>query len=232
MKQCDISKVPILLDLFQVVPAKRDEQWKEQFFTNVIDASFRCETPQIFTGPDGFPYFSLFSPEPLKPFDSFCICNLLESATNEGFGIAINRREKGVDWVFSYGDLLTLRLTGNFQVAGEPMPAKPPEKSILKKAERVLTGAPSESYLPSYTRGVIRRFMQHSLGVKEPAVFLMHRPADSQPQQLVFSLFPEQFRSETDYFNVLQRFSWFLPRRYSITGIPKSSDMCRNFVPL
>jgi len=35
--------------------------------------------------------------------------------------------------------------------------------------------------------------MQQSLGVKKPAVFLMHRPAASQPLQLVFSVFQNSF---------------------------------------
>ena len=83
MKQCDVSKVEILLDLFKVTADQRDDEWTDMFYANVIDASFRAETPQIFHGPDGFPYFSLLNPEPLKPFDSFCLCNLLvEGALN------------------------------------------------------------------------------------------------------------------------------------------------------
>jgi hypothetical protein len=231
MKQCDISKVQVLRDLFGVSPEERGDPWIDQFYAAVVDASFRCEAPQIFIGPDGFPYFSLLSPEPLKSFESFCICNLVEAATNDGFGIAINRRADGVDWVFTYGDLLSLRLTGSLR-AVTPTPNKPAEKIVVSAGEHVLTGAPSESYLPSYTRAVIRRFMQDSLGVAKPGVFLMHRAADPQPQQLLFSVFPEQFRSEAEYFDALKWLSWFLPRYYSITGIPKSSDLCRHFVPL
>jgi len=232
MKQCDITKVGILLKLFSIDPDKRDDKWRNKFYANVVDASFRCETPQIFVGPDGFPYFSLLSPEPMKPFDSFCVYNLMESATNDGFGIAINRQGNSVDWVFSYGDLLTLRLTGNLYPAVASIPNRPPEKIAVSSGERVLTGAPSESYLPSYTRAVIRRFMQKSFGIAEPGVLLMHRPADPQPQQLLFSVFPEQFHSEEEYFNTLKWLSWFLPRHYSVTGISKASDLCRDFFPL
>ena len=231
MKQCDITKVGPLLALLETAPTERNAQWLTQFYVSIVDASFRCETPQIFTGPDGFPYFSLLSPDPGKEFDSFCLCNLVGPATEDGFGIAINRRGNNVDWIFSYGDLLAFRLTGNFRDASD-VHAEPPKKIMLEKAETVLTGAPSETYLPSYARSAIKGFMRRSLGIDEPQVFLMHRAADPRPMQLVFSVFREQFETEEQYFLVLNHLSWFLPRHYSITGIPMSSDLRNNFVPL
>ncbi len=229
MKECDINKVQVLLDLFAIAQEKRDEEWREKFYANVVDASFRCETPQIFRGPDGFPYFSLLSPKPLKSFDSFCICNLVETATTNGFGIAINRRADGADWVFSCGDLLTLRLTGGFKTPPVPHIQR---TEITQHEEKVLVAAPSESYLPLYTRAIIRRFMQQSLGVQNPGVVLLISGSDPQPNQLVFSVFREDYATEPEFFNVLKWLSWFLPRNYSITGIPKSSDLVKDFVPL
>jgi hypothetical protein len=74
--------------------------------------------------------------------------------------------------------------------------------------------------------------MQQSLGVQNPGVFLVFRPSAVPPQQLVFSVFREDYATEPEFFGVLKRLSWFLPRNYSITGIPKVSEMCRHFVPL
>lgn len=231
MKQCDITKIEPLLALLKALPASRGEEWTKQFYSTVTDASFRCGNPQIFTGPDGFPYFSLLSPEPLKAFDSFCLCNLAEPATERGFGVALNRRSDGADWVFSYGDMLALRLTGTLM----PQPqieAEPPQKIALGKGEVALFGAPSESYLPKYARNIIRSFMQQSLGIKEPKVFLMHRAADKRPMQIVFSVFREKHKIDQHYFNTLNHLSWFLPRHYSITGIPMFSELCSHFVPV
>jgi hypothetical protein len=232
MKPCDLAKVPIILELFQVASGQRDDAWIEKFFANVVDASFRCETPQIFTGPDGFPYFSLLSPEPLQPFDSFCISNLVEAATDDGYGIALNRRADGVDWVFSYGDLLTLRLTGSLEIAKKPAADEIDGKVVVPDNEPVLIGSPAETFLPAYAKAVIRRFMEESLGVAKPGMFLMSRPNDPRPEQLVFSIFPEQYGSEAEFMGVLQKFSWFLPRRYSVTGISQTSELCRHFIPL
>jgi hypothetical protein len=228
--ECNISKVQVLLDLFAVSPEQRDDEWRNKFYANVVDVSFRCETPQLFAGPDGFPYFSLLSPEPHIGFESFCICNLVEAATRDGFGIVINRRADGADWVFSYGDLVTLRLTGGFHVPSTP--SSPPQKVLTSHGEKVLLGTPSETYLPTYARAVIRRFMQKSLNVENPGVFLMVRASDPVPNQLVFSFFREDYGSDQEYFNVMRWISWFLPRNYQITGVPKSADLCRNFVPL
>jgi hypothetical protein len=229
VKECDITKVQVLTDLFAFSPERRDEGWRDRFFENVVDASFRCETPQVFIGPDGFPYFSLLNPEPGKPFDSFCLCNLAEPATVNGFGIAINRRADGADWVFSYGDLLTYRLTGGFKTP--PVPAMQTTE-VTQHGEVVLSAAPSESYLPSYAKAVIRRFMQQSLKIQKPGVFLMLRRTFVPPKQIVFSIFRDDFATETELFNVLRRISWFLPRNYSITCVSKSSDLCKSFVPL
>jgi len=231
MKQCDISKVEPLLELFKAPQPQRDAQWHEQFYAIVADASFRCETPQVFAGPDGFPYFSLLSPEPFKPFDSFCLSNLAEAATEKGFGVTINRRSDGADWVFSYGDMLALRLTGTLEPQSTG-PGEPPKKITIEKEERVFSGTPSETYLPSCARSVIRQFMQRGLGIQEPKVLLLHRPKDPKPMQLVFSVFREQYQSDHQYFGVLHRLSWFLPRHYTITGVPMSSDLQKELVPL
>lgn len=231
MKTCDIGKVEPLLALLRTPKAERGDSWFDNFYATVVDASFRCEVPQIFTGPDGFPYLSLLSPEPFKPFDSFCLCNLAEPATEQGFGVAINRRANGVDWVFSYGDMLTLRLSRTLK-PHVTEPSEPAKKITIEKGDVAMFGAPSESYLPSYARNVLRQFMRQSLGTTEPKVFLMHRAADTRPMQLVFSVFREQFKTDQHYFDVLNQLSWFLPRHYTITGIPMGSELQKNFVPL
>src|SRR5678810_565128 len=99
--ECDIAKTQIMVDLFGVPTDQRDETWRQTFFENVQTASFACGNPQIFNGPDGFPYFILRTPEPHKPFESFCIRNMKDDFLIEkGFGVAINPKENGVDWAF------------------------------------------------------------------------------------------------------------------------------------
>jgi hypothetical protein len=229
MKVCDINKTGIIVDLFSVPADQRDGAWKKEFFDNVFDASFACGNPQIFRGPDGYPYFQLSTPEPYKSFDSFCICNLLEQATNEGFGIAINPRENGVDWVFTCGDLLTYRLFGAFEV-GQVQQGH--TQTVIQKETQVLVGAPSEAILPAYTRQILKMFIEQNTGDKSPGVFLMNNASATPPQSLVFSIFKEDFPDEARFKSLMIGLSWFLPRHYPPTSISRQPKPISQFYPL
>jgi hypothetical protein len=229
VKVCDINKTQKIVDLFAIPSDQRDIAWKKQFFEDVFDASFACGDPQVFHGPDGFPYFQLSTPEPYKAFDSFCICNLIELATDNGFGIAINPRPDGADWVFSYGDLLSYRLFGAFEVgqvqAGD-------SQTVIHKAAQVLVGAPSEAILPEYTRRILKMFIERNAGNKSPGVFLMNNPSDPIPQALVFSIYREDFQEEAQFQSVMRGLSWFLPRHYPPTSISREGSPISQFYPL
>ncbi len=69
MQPCDIAKVDAVSSLLKVSQNERGAKWRACFFSAVVDASFACGSPQLFTGPDGFPYFALLSPEPYKSFE-------------------------------------------------------------------------------------------------------------------------------------------------------------------
>src|SRR5882724_11707927 len=215
-------------DLFQIPADQRDDQWKQSFYETVIDASFACRDPQVFSGPDGFPYFALMTPEPMKSFESYCLCNLVEFATDDGFGVAINPTETGADWVFTYGDLVTIRMFNSFEV---PVEKRPPEHrtEILDQDEQVLLGSPSEEFLPGYVRAVLRRFLVDGVGLQDPQVLLMNRPFDSPTEQLVFSIYPEDFETEEIFNFVMGRITWFLPRHYPVVSVGREAELENHF---
>lgn len=229
MKVCDLNKVGKILELFSVAADRRDAAWKSDFFANVVDASFACGDPQVISGPDGFPYFQLFCPEPYKSFDSFCICNLLEYTTENGFGIVINPRENNVDWVFSCGDLLSYRLLNSFNV-GEIQQGH--TQTTIQTATKVLVGAPAETILPKYTRHLLKNFMEQKLGLANAGVFLMDNPTASPSRSLVFSIFKEDLETEAQFAVAMNHLSWFLPRHLPPTSISKSENLISQFYPL
>lgn len=231
MPECDITKTGVTLELLETPQDARDAAWRRKFYEAVATASFRCTEPQVAEGPDGFPYFGLLSPEPFVGFESFCISNLLETLTENGLGVAINPEPGGsADWVFSYGDVLTLRLFQSLDVSGAGTPT-PPSAETIEGGAAVLIGQPSETFLPGYCRRAIDRFLK-SRGVVDPKVFVMHRASDAAPQQLVFSVFPEDFPSADAFRDALNRISWFLPRHYPVVAIERASDLARSFAPL
>src|SRR5262249_25866772 len=151
-----------------------------KFYTTVVDASFACGEPQVCEGPDGFPYFGLHSPPPMQPFDAYSISHLLELVTENGVGIALNPRGNDVDWVFTYGELVSLRAFGAFD-ADTPFGDPPPAEENDEKGETtVILGEPSESVLPGYCRRALAAYLKESVGIKKPGVFLMWEELDGK----------------------------------------------------
>ncbi len=229
--ECDITKTQVMVDMFRVPGEQRDDSWHEAFYANVPTASFACADPQVVNGPDGFPYFVLKTPEAGQPFESFCIRNMKDDFLLErGFGVVINPRAGGADWVFSYGDIVNLHLNNEFYTAAPVVNLEKTE--TIREEEQVLVAQPSESYLPGSTRQVLRSFLQ-SIGVKDPGIMMVCRTtAEGALQELAFNIFPDDFPSP-DHFNYrLQQISWFLPRHYIVIAFSRDAALANNFAPL
>lgn len=225
--ECDITKTQVIVELLQVSKDQRDDAWKQKFLDNVQTASFSSENPQIFTGPDGFAYFKLRTPEPNKPFESFCIRNLKDFLLENGFGVAINTGENSVDWVFSHGDIVNLHLRNEFFTKAESGEIKSEE--TLSQGAQILIAQPSESYLPGKTRKALRAFLQ-SIGVEKPKVMMVCRKNNGTfIQELAFNIFREDFNNPDELNNRMAQISWFLPRHYIIVSFPKKSDLTDKF---
>ena len=226
--ECDISKTEIMVRLFQVPQAQRDEAWRSTFLQNVETASFACGDPQVFEGPDGFPYFVLRSPQPNTSFESFCIRNMTEDfLLKEGWGVAINPTENGVDWVFSHGDIVNLFLNKEFYSKVDNVKVKSHE--VLQKEEKVVVGYPSENYLPIATRENLKKFLI-AAGVRQPMMMMVSRMVKGEHiSELAFNVFPENFSNREQLNGFLRQISWFLPRHYIVLAVPRNSELAGHF---
>jgi len=226
--ECDISKTQVMVKLFQVPVENRDDAWEKSFYENVQTASYACGSPQVINGPDGFPYFVLLTPEANKPFESFCIRNMKDDfLLEDGLGVVLNPRENGVDWVFSYGDILNLHLNKEFFSKTDNIELQNVE--TIEKEEEILIAQPSESYFPKQSRAILRSFLQ-SIGVEEPKIMMVCRKMEGEViQELAFNLFAEDFEN-IDHLNFrLKQISWFLPRHYVILSVPKNAEWIAHF---
>ena len=229
--ECDITKTQIMVDLFQVAANERDDEWRNNFYAHVQTASFACGDPQVFNGPDGFPYFVLKTPEPGKPFESFCIHNMKDDfLLAKGLGVAINPGGHSADWVFTYGDIVNLHVNNEFYSEGDHIELQ--NEEIIKKEEEVLVAQPSESYLPKQARLVLSSFLQ-SIGIKKPKIMMICRTIEgSLAQELAFNIFPEDYSSVEQLNSMLKQISWFLPRHYIVLSLPKNSNLTGSFEEL
>ena len=229
--ECDITKTQTMVDLFKIPQEHRDENWRQTFYADVQSASYACGNPQIFTGPDGFPYFVLKIPEANEPFESFCIRNMKDDfLLDKGFGVAINPKGNSVDWVFSYGDIVNLHLNNELFTKTDTVEIE--NEVTLKIDEKMLIAQPSESFLPNQARQALKAFLK-STGIKRPKLMMVCRTIDEQViQELAFNIFREDFKSLDQLNYRLKQISWFLPRHYVVLSVPNESSFTKHFADL
>ncbi len=230
----DLNKTDILCKLVQTPPNERDEKWQQTFLENIGQASFRCGDPQTVIGPDGFPYFQLFLPEPNQSFQCYVIERMKDDfLLASGVGVVINPTPNSADWVLSCGDLLNLHLNKTFYTTTETLFSRETSDETIAENEKVMIGQPSETVLPKQTRYLIAEFLKMN-GVKTPKILLMMRhrqDGNGVSQDIVFNLTPKNFKDENTYRTVMQTISWFLPRHYSFVSMDEQS-LGNGFMPL
>lgn len=216
----DLEKTQALADLFKTPKDARDGDWMKSFYANVADASFASVSPQVMTGPDGFPYFVLNIPESGKEFQCFVITHMLKDLIQMGVGVVIEPGEGRPQWVFSYGDLLGLLIKGDFEPFKNEFSAPPGFSSeVVENREQVLIGAPSEAFYPKAGREVLKRFIE-AQGVSDPKLLLMDRKkGDNLQRELVFDLDDKKAGSHEKARALLGWISWFLPRGYGYCAV-------------
>lgn len=223
MAHFDLEKTNIINALCEIPREQRDAVWVERFFDALPDASMATREGQVFRGPEGFTYFDLHIPEPGKPFETFCVSQLLEHCTTGGLGIAVNPEKQPPDWVFSYGDLWGLRHAGSLRLR-EPNPGQ------LSQGGQVLVAAPSEQLLPTWARGVLKSFIGW-LKVPEPKVLLLVSQEARPAETLVFNVHAEDLGQEA-FANAQRMLSWFIPPHLNVAYVNKGSQFEGQFVPL
>ena len=210
----------IINQLMEVPFAERGEQWRDNFLSYIDGADLKLDDPEVVVSTDGFPYIQLQTASTSERFQAYIIKNQLDLIMEQGFGIVINGHLKQPDWIFSYGDLVNLKLNGSFYT-DKSVFSDTSEATNIDKDEEILVGQPAEGILPDYLRRQIREFLQYS-GVKNPKIMLIARNYMNEErvsQDLVFNIMPTQFASENDFNSIMNTIQWFLPKHYSFFGV-------------
>lgn len=229
----DPKKTQAIASLLAVPYEERNEQWAAALLADLPLAGFRCGSPQIIAGPDGFPYFQLFLPEEGKEFQSFVVDRMVKDfLLNRGYGVVLNPGAGQPDWVLTYGDILNYHLNGSFFKPEHFFSTSKVKEEVVAEGEEIVVGQPSEAILPVQTRILLKDFFQLN-GINEPKVMLMMRTKGGEvSQDLVFNITPEGFESEEQYRNMMQTVTWYLPRHYSLVGLHDNQQAENGFMPL
>jgi len=210
----------VINQLMGVPFTERDGQWRDNFLSHIEGANLKLDDPEVVVSTDGFPYIQLQTAATEESFQAYIIEKQLDIIMEQGFGIVINSHLEQPDWIFSYGDLVNLKLNGEFYT-DKSIFSDPNEYTNIDKDEEILVGQPSETILPGYLRRQVREFLQYS-GVKNPKIMLIARnytDEEHASQDLVFNIMPTQFVSESDFNTVMSTIQWFLPKHYSFFGV-------------
>ncbi|GHE30776.1 hypothetical protein [Sphingobacterium griseoflavum] len=220
----DLEKTIIINNLMRTPFEQRNQQWRADFLANIAGANLKLGNPEVVMSNDGYPYFQLETVNTGENFQAVVLERQLDTLLEHGFGVVINAQASQPDWVFSYGDLVNLKINKEFYT-DKSIFSNPKEQQCIGKDEDILVGQPSEEILPRSVRQYIREFLQES-GVKNPKVMLIARnytDEKSVSQDLVFNMVPAQFSSEKDFDRIMKSLSWFLPKHYSFFGVDEMS---------
>ncbi|PRD47467.1 hypothetical protein [Sphingobacterium haloxyli] len=216
----DLEKTIIINQLMGAPFSERDEQWRDHFLSHIDGANLKLGEPEVAISKDGFPYIQLQTVAAGESFQAFVIKNQLNTILDQGFGIAINAHLQQPDWIFSYGDVVNLKLNGSFY-SDKSVFSNSKEYLGIDKDEEILVGQPAEEIFPNFLRRQIREFLRYS-GVKNPKIMLIARnytDEERASQDLVFNIIPAQFQSEKDFNAIMNTIQWFLPKHYSFFGV-------------
>ncbi len=195
-----------LEQLLNVSEEDRDLDWEDKFFMAFTSSEIQVLAAEPQEGPDGWPYLLADT----KGAQTEPAQKVLQWLASRGIGLALNPTKSYPDFVFNYGMIWHFRETGLFYRRQDEIKKGAVE---LNAGQKILSGPPTEEYLPSYVRKVIKDFFldQGLLSVK-----IIMISTDGNHYDLAFSLESLGNPPEKEHEGIAEAISWFLPPHYSI----------------
>ncbi len=210
--------MPTLNELLNIPPQNRNEKWSHQFFQLIPDTHIQLLSNDPQTGPDHWPYLLANTSQSGEP-----ALKVLHWLSDKGIGLIINPEVP--DCVLSYGMIWNLRETGEFLNTTKECLLS--HKVEFTKDTKILAGPPTEKYLPLYVRKILSQFFLEQ-GILKPQILIISK--DKKHYDLCFSLESIGNPPESEHRHILEAFSWFFPRHYSLTliserGLPRFCNL-------
>lgn len=195
-----------LNELLKTPVDKRDTNWENDFFTSFTQSNIGLVSDGPVAGPDGWPYLLVTTTEnATEPAQK-----VLHWLSEKGVGLAVNPEQEYPDFVFPFGMIWHFRETGLFY----RNQAEIPTGTVIVDPEQGLkAGAPTEDFLPSYVRKILRDFFRDQ---GRYAVKILIVQTQENFYDLAFSLDSLGNPPEGEHSGIAEAISWFLPPHYSI----------------
>lgn len=193
--------------LLAVAPEARSSEWVETFCRELVGSRVHLVSDRARYGPDGFPYLMVRTggTEPMG--------RLLPWLAKKGIGLVVNPEKGTPDMLFTYGMVWHFIEFGFFFRYHEVNKA-PSAPGPLEGMQSIRCGQPSESYLPSGVRLILKQFLADQ-GILSPRIVMVSWD-QGQSYDLTFSAesvgaLPGEAQQE-----LLEALAWFLPPHYGV----------------
>lgn len=193
----------------------RNQKWEVDFFTAFVDDNVHLVHPDPKPGPDKWPYMmaqtttTSYPAEPVK--------KLLHWLHDKGIGLVINADKRLPDYVFTYGMIWNFQETGKFI---SDFTSLAETKLELDTNQNYYYGYPSQSFLPTYVRKILKEFFLQQ-GIISPKVVLLSK--NETDFDLCFSLESLGTPPPKEHEGILEAISWFLPSHYRLCLISEKN---------
>lgn len=184
--------------------------------------SLLSQDPQ--EGPDGYPYMMLSTEgEATEPF-----LRLVQWGADKGIGLALNPQKESPDLILTHGMLW------NYMERGEFFTETPVRTSLgeirINTDLKLFAGHPSDAFWPQSRRKIFKEFLLQQ-GVIQPKVLMLSEKAEG-PMDLAFSLESLGNPKQSEWNGILEAFSWFFPRHYSLLIFSENNVKGTSFLAL
>lgn len=204
--------------LFEVNSSERNNEWIARFSKLFEKSEMFYESLDPFYGPDGLPYINLLTK---KTKNTTSLDKIANKCLDYGLGIVLSPKPNTEPyWIFSCGDLVSYKNLGSIYFADG---FEGHEEYVVKNTEKVYISNPTEHFLPTSIRNILREDFINVFKIEHPRVYLMRNPNMKPEYSMVFNISKKDFNENNDhYIQAMMRISWHLPKICPATAIMNS----------
>jgi hypothetical protein len=215
--------------------------WRQALDVAFLQAAFDHKHQQpCFNGPDGITYFGLIVPDVgeiavVRPQDH------LDYMVDWVMGAAILTPEGQAAWVYSPGDVVSLKLHGTSAYQWKGNWNELPDVEAYSQGGAVYVGEPNEHMLPPFAARCLEFAMRQSyrrrppLTDREPGVAVLRlgsRMAAEDPSELTLNVTQEDLESADDLRSLFTLAAAHLPRYVANRLISSNHRVAADFTSL
>lgn len=174
------------------------------FFREFLNAKVKLLSEGLISGPDAMPYLFVSSLQE----GTHNVQDLFQWCYKKGSGLVLNPERPEPDFIFTYGMVWNFIHNGEF-LSSEHLG----NLSNRLEKEKYFSGKVTNNVWPEVPRSWLKKFL-FDQGIIAPKAVLLSE--DGKRYEIAFSIESLGRPPEKEHSGILEAFSWFFPRHYSL----------------